>query len=108
MKHIPKILIGFFVIIAFFGIGIIIKLANMDKEDFLTKEIKSKVISIRQGYKGKPNYKIMELQDGQSFTIPKTMLDILQIGDSVYKTKGNDFYIFVDSKTKERKKVNMR
>jgi hypothetical protein len=108
MKYLPRIIIGLFVALALVGVGIIIQLANTDKEAFLPKEIKSTVILIRQGYKGKPNYKIMELQSGQSFTVPESMLYVLEIGDSVYKNKGEDFYTFISSKTKKIKKVGMR
>lgn len=95
-------------LVAFLLIIVLREVAQAEKENFIKEEIKSKVISIREGYKSRPERRKMELESGQSFTIPKAMLQKLHIGDSVYKTKDSNFCIFVDSKTKERKKVNIR
>lgn len=108
MKYTAIITMAVLALVAFLLIIVLKEIAQDEEEYFITEEIKSKVIAIREGYKSRPERRKMELESGQSFTIPKAMRDILQIGDSVYKTKGENFYIFVDSKTKERKKVNIR
>jgi hypothetical protein len=92
---IQKILIGGFVLMAILFTILILKLAFDGKKDWVENtSIQSKVVDIYQGDKGKPNYQIMKLESQQSFAIPKIMLDKLQIGDSVFKNKNDDFYMF--------------
>ena len=42
----------------------------------------------------------MILADGQHLPMPETMNSTLQIGDSIYKTKGEKFYTVINFKTK--------
>jgi hypothetical protein len=93
--NIQKILIGGFVFIAIIFTILILKLAYNGKKEWVENtEIQSKIVDIYQGDKGKPNYQIMKLESKQTFTIPKIMLGKLTIGDSVFKHKGDNFYMF--------------
>jgi hypothetical protein len=104
---IQKILIGGFIFIAIIFAIFILKLAYDGKKDWVENTaIQSKIVDIYQGDKGKPNYQIMKLESNQSFAIPKNMLSKLQIGDSVFKNKKDDFYTFKLLKNKELIKSN--
>ncbi len=104
--QIKYILVGLFVVIGIMVGCFIFKLASISKSDWVkNKETKSTIINIYEGYKGKPNYQIMKLLDSQSFTIPKKMIGIVQIGDSVIKEKDSSFYIFILQKSKRSVKV---
>ncbi len=48
----------------------------------------------------KPYFKDMTLADGQYLPMPETMNSKLQIGDSIYKNKGDEFYTVINFKTK--------
>ena len=48
----------------------------------------------------KPYFKNMTLADGQYLPMPEAMNNELQIGDSIYKIKGDNFYSVVNFKTK--------
>lgn len=96
------ILILFIIAALVFGY-FIIKLADDSKNNWIkNKSTNSKVINMYNGYKGKPNYQVMLLADSQRFTIPKGLLNKLQIGDSVFKQKDSNFYIFTLQKTKQK------
>ena len=51
----------------------------------------------------KPYFKNMTLADGQYLPMPEAMNNELQIGDSIYKIKGDNFYSVVSFKTKIKK-----
>ncbi len=91
--RLKNIIICLFVITAILVAFFIFKLSSSGKTDLIkTAFTNSVVVDIYQGYKGKPNYQIMKLSDSQHFTIPKQMLGLLKIGDSVYKTPNSSFY----------------
>jgi len=48
----------------------------------------------------KPYFKDMALADGQFLPMPEAMNSTVQIGDSIYKIKGEKFYTVVNFKTK--------
>jgi len=50
----------------------------------------------------KQYFKDMRLDDGQILPMPETMNGVLQIGDSIYKKKGESFYTVVNSTTASR------
>lgn len=51
----------------------------------------------------KPYFKDMILADGQHLPMPEAMNNEVQIGDSIYKIKGDNFYSVVNFKTKIKK-----
>ena len=51
----------------------------------------------------KPYFKDMTLADGQYLPMPEAMNNEVQIGDSIYKIKGDNFYSVVSFKTKIKK-----
>jgi cAMP phosphodiesterase len=93
------LVIALLLIVIFYAIKII----NYSKRNHIdwvkNKTLKHSVLDIYQGYKGKPNYKIMLLSDSQRLTVPEAMLYKLAIGDSVFKQKDSSFYIFKNNKT---------
>ncbi len=56
----------------------------------------------------KPYFKDMTLDDGQTLPMPETMNNTLQIGDSIYKNKGEDFYTVVNAKIKSSIKYEVK
>lgn len=48
----------------------------------------------------KPYFKDMTLADGQHLPMPETMNNTLQIGDSIFKDKGESIYTVLNNKTK--------
>ncbi len=104
---IKQIMFAFFILAALIFAYIIFKLSSNSNKDWVkNKQTNSTVIEIYNGYKGKPNYKVMLLADSQRFTVPKQMLQLLQIGDSVSKEKDSSFYIFTLQKTKQKIKAS--
>lgn len=104
---IQKILIGGFVLIAIIFTIVILKLASDGKKEWVDNiAIQSKIVDIYQGDKGKSNFQIMKLESKQTFAIPKKMLGKLEIGDSVLKSKDDNFYLFKTLKNNELIKYN--
>lgn len=56
----------------------------------------------------KPYFKSMTLDGGQHLPMPQGMNDVLQIGDSVYKNKGEAFYTVVSLKANMRTKYDVQ
>jgi hypothetical protein len=96
----PKIAIGGFALLTLVFAALIFKLNFDDKRNWIAnKAARAKIVDIYGGYKGKPNHQIMELSDGQHFTVPQNLLGKLSVGDSVFKEKGQNFYRFKLMKT---------
>lgn len=101
-----KIICGF-VVLALVFTALIVKLVTDDKNNWIAnKATHAKIIDIYGGYKGKPNYQIMELSDSQRFTIPQNLVGKLSIGDSVFKERGQSFYRFKLMKTQSEFREN--
>jgi hypothetical protein len=103
---IQRLIIALFIVIAVVVGYFIVKMACNSKVDWINnKQCNTTVIHIYNGYKGKPNYQVMLLADSQRFTIPKLVLPLLQVGDSVVKVKDSSFYTFILLKTKQEIKA---
>ncbi len=102
-KKLQYLILILFIAIALIASYIMFRLANQSKNNWThNKATNSTIVEIYEGYKGKPNYKIMKLADSQTFTIPKNMLYKIKIGDSVSKKKDSSFYIFTLLIAKEK------
>lgn len=56
----------------------------------------------------KPYFKEMKFDDGKTLPMPEEMNGILQIGDSIYKNKDEDFYTIVNATSKTRTKFDVK
>lgn len=97
--------IVFFVVALIFGgfFLFIKKLGSEQKTNIIkTFSLQNRVTDIYVSDKRKPYFKEMKFDDGKSLPMPEKMNGILQIGDSIYKNKGEDFYTVVNATTKTR------
>lgn len=91
--RIQKIVIGLFLLCGIFIFYFITRLNAEGQKVFKEeKAANSYVLDVYQGYKGKPNYRVMLLADSQTFSVPKQILYTIQKGDSVKKVKGNPYF----------------
>ena len=58
--------------------------------------------------KHKPYFKYMTLADSQYLPMPEAMNNTLQIGDSIYKNRGENFYTVINAKTKTISKYEVK
>ena len=104
-KYSKKINTGRVIIIlslSIFGIVFLfLKLGgNDDKQKIIeTVELKTVIANITFDTH-KPYFKDMTLADGQFLPMPEPMNNTLQIGDSIYKIKGELFYTVINFKSK--------
>ncbi len=56
----------------------------------------------------KPYFKEMKFDNGETLPMPEEMNSILQIGDSIYKNKGEGFYTIVNATKKTRTKFAVK
>ena len=106
-KHQSKVdpvrilLILFAIIVA--GFWFLIKKLNTSEKGNIIQNmsLRNTVVDITFE-KRKPYFKDMKLDDGRWLPMPEEMNPILQIGDSIYKNKDEDFYTIVNAKTKKR------
>lgn len=107
MKIQHKILIGVAAVFSLFIVIAILSQNKSYKEAVLNEDGHGIVKLIRDAQEGRPvNYKIIELENGETFKISKSLVETVNIGDSVYKNKGEEFYTIVNYKTKESRKIN--
>jgi hypothetical protein len=108
MKTKHKIIIGIIVLfMLIFGV-MVLKLNDGHQEVILNREGNGKIKLIREAREGrKVSYKVLELENGDTFLINKSLVETVDIGDSVYKNKGEEFYNIVDAETKEIRKIDM-
>ena len=108
MKNSNKFIIGVIIIfMLFFGV-MVSKLNNSNTNTILNEEGNGKIKLIREAMEGRQvNYKILELENGDTFKISNSLVETVHVGDSVYKNKGETFYNIVNSKTKEIRKISM-
>ncbi|TDG36253.1 hypothetical protein EZJ43_09625 [Pedobacter changchengzhani] len=100
--------ISFFQIVMFFfalifgGFWFFIKQISSSEKDNIVKMValKNTVVGIYNEPR-KAYFKEMKFDDGRALPMPEEMLGIVQIGDSIYKNKGDDFYTIVNSVTKK-------
>ena len=50
----------------------------------------------------------MTFADGQYLPMPEAMNNLLKVGDSIYKNKGEDFYTIVSAITKVTTKFSVK
>lgn len=85
----------------FIAAYLVLKSQGNDEKEQLIKDIVLKTVVTNITFDShKPYFKDMTLADGQSIPMPETMNKTLQIGDSIYKTKGGNFYTVINLKTK--------
>ena len=112
-KYNKKIDVGTVIIVLFISIGVVFYLliknmATGEKESIinnlsLNNTIVEIIIDSHKQY-----FKDMKLDDGQILPMNEAMNGVLQLGDSIYKTKGEKFYTVVNSKTKSRRKFDVK
>ena len=112
-KYGRKINVGTVIILVFASVATVFffairKMSSTEKENIIKNiSAKTTVVKILTD-SHKPYFKDMQLQDGQILPILEIMNAELQVGDSVYKTKGENFYSIVNAKTKSRKNVEVQ
>ena len=85
----------------FAGAYLVLKSQGNDEKEKLIKNVQLKTVVTNITFDPhKPYFKDMTLADGQYLPMPETMNSKLQIGDSIYKSKGNKFYTVINFKTK--------
>jgi hypothetical protein len=90
--------------LSIFGIVfLILKFGNDQEKDKIIQNIALKTtITDITFYRHKPYYKDMMLSDGKYLPMPESMNYKVQIGDSIYKIKGEKFYTIVNHLSKTR------
>lgn len=108
MKTQHKIIIGIIVLfMLIFGI-MVSKQNDRHEEVMLNREGNGKIKLIREAQQGrKVSYKVLELENGDTFIISNSLVETVNIGDSVYKIKGEKFYNLVNFETKAVRKIEM-
>jgi len=91
------------------GFYLMIKNMGADEKENLVQNIqlKNTVTAITLD-PHKPYFKSMTLDGGQYLPMPQAMNDVLQVGDSVYKKKGETFYTVVSLKSNTRTKYEVQ
>ena len=107
-KYNKKINIGTVIIalsLTFFGaVFLVLKFGmNTEKENIIKNVALSTTVKNITFDTHKPYFKDMILADGQHLPMPEVMNNEVQIGDSIYKIKGDNFYSVVSFKTKIKK-----
>ncbi len=94
---------------AFGIIFVILKSFGSDEKQKLIQDISLKTVVTKITFDThKPYFKDMQLADGQNLPMPETMNGVLQIGDSIYKIKGENFYTVFNPITKMRRKFEVK
>jgi len=108
MKNQIRIIVGVIVLfIIIFGF-MVSKLNNSHTDTILNEEGNGKIKLIREADEGRQvTYKILELENGNTFKISNSLVETVHVGDSIYKNKGEDFYTIVNTETKEIRKIEM-
>ena len=107
-KYNKKINIGTVIIalsLTFFGtVFLVLKFGmNTEKENIIKNVASSTSVKNISFDTHKSYFKDMILADGQHLPMPEAMNNEVQIGDSIYKIKGDNFYSVVNFKTKIKK-----
>ncbi len=111
-KYNPKISFTQIMLIVFGlvvgGFYLLIKSLGSDEKENIVQQInvKSTVADITFD-PHKPYFKYMTLGDGQYLPMPEAMNATLQVGDSLYKNKGENFYTVVNRTTKIKTKYSV-
>lgn len=112
-KYSKKIDVGKFIIGIFFLVAvaffILIKYLSGSEKDAIIKNIalKNTVIEIITDTH-KHYFKSMKMDNGRVLPMPEAMNTVLQIGDSIYKSKGEAFYTIVNPTIKTPKKFEVK
>lgn len=108
MKLQTKLIISVVILFGFIFIFGVFTINKEYEKTILKEEGNGKVKLIREARQGrKVTYKILELEDGNTFKIDNSLVETVNIGDSIYKIKGENFYNLIDSKTKKIRKIEM-
>ena len=107
-KYNKKINIGTVIIafsLTFFGaVFLVLKFGmNTEKENIIKNVALSTTVKNISFDTHKPYFKDMTLAEGQYLPMPEAMNNEIQIGDSIYKIKGDNFYSVVSFKAKIKK-----
>ena len=97
------------VLLVFGGFFLFIKsLGSSEKNNIIRSvSLQNTVVEIYNQTR-KPYFKEMKFDDGKTLPMPEEMNGILQIGDSIYKNKDEDFYTIVNPTTKTRTKFAVK
>ena len=103
-----QIIIGFFIILIFSAYYFIKNLGSDEKQNIIENvTLKTTVANISLD-SHKPYFKDMTLADGQHLPMPEAMNTTLQVNDSIYKNKGENFYTVINAKTKIASKYEVK
>ncbi|MBC7485989.1 MAG: hypothetical protein H7282_04485 [Cytophagaceae bacterium] len=111
-KYKPKISFTQIMLITFALVGggfyLMIKNMGADEKTNIIQNVslKNRVTAITFD-PHKPYFKSMTFDDGQHLPMPEAMNKVLEVGDSVYKNKGDSFYLLVNSKTRLKTKYSV-
>ncbi len=93
----------------FAGAYLVLKSQGNSEKENLVKNVQLKTVVTNITFDShKPYFKDMTLADGQYLPMPEAMNTTLQIGDSIYKNKGDEFYTVVNAKTKDITKIAVK
>ncbi len=89
--------------LSIFGIVFLfLKFGGSEEKDRIIKNVQLKTMVTNITFDThKPYFKDMTFADGQYLPMPEAMNNTLQIGDSIYKIKGEPFYTVVNFKSKK-------
>ncbi len=112
-KHKTKLDAGQIIIAVFAVImaALFFTIKNMGKREkaLMIKDVALRsVVKAITGDAHKPYFKDMHLADGRYLPMPEAMNESLQIGDSIYKNAGDNFYTVINSKTKAATKYPVK
>ena len=96
--------------LAIFGCAyLVLRQQGTNEKAALVKNIQLKTVVTNITFDPhKPYFKDMILSDGKYLPMPEAMNKTLQIGDSIYKNKGEAFYTIVSATTKNITKVEVK
>lgn len=112
-KYGKKINVGYVIILLFISIATVFfvaikNMASGEKERVIKNiSLQTIVVEIYMD-PHKQYFKNMILDDGQVLPMPEAMNGILQVGDSIYKIRGQSFYTIVNSKNNARTRFDVK
>ena len=94
---------GFITLVAVFIIGFVIVYRREHTASVANRELSGAVTEISQPDHHETKWYVAKLSDGQSIVLENAMLGVLKVGDSLFKKKGEGFYIMKQRNGNEMK-----
>lgn len=112
-KYHKKVNVSRFVLLfclaSFGGIYLFLKNSGSDEKQQIVKNVYLKTTLKNITFEDRKKYfKDMQLTDGQILPMPEAMNNLVKIGDSIYKNKGDSFYVVINNKTKTKTKFAVK